>query len=462
DPEGLRVVRKARGETTHYVFEGTEPIYEKNVTTGKVKNYIFAGMKPIARVDGVLGDSSSKKYWITTDHIGNYRAVTNEQGRVVWQSEYTPFGSQYEKSSDPDFEEWNGFAGKELDPDSGLMYFNARWYDADTGRFISEDPARDPNSPGIYCYCRNNPINVIDPTGLYSLDDIGITSTTGGNFGNYDTSTNIGGGESGSPYTPPTPSTGTPENANPSNTSGSYNTNIPGVNYNYSIVYNGNDYTITDSYTNADGKTITVTTEKVGNTTTQTYKISYTVDGITYEQTGTITYAEGTEGANQRNVLAVENFVSDDNNKYEAIQIVLSQESGVIGGWQGSTLPNNTSSYATIVEGKYRLTRHNHSSSYADGGSYPAFTLNGGKPIATTGPNPNTESDYSGQYLANGINLHSGFKDTDNNGSQGCQTIKPGEGDYPKGSNWNSFYDAVNNGKTSNGAFVGYYYLIRL
>ncbi|NLW46515.1 MAG: hypothetical protein GXY86_04150 [Firmicutes bacterium] len=31
DPEGLRVVKKAKGETTHYVFEGTEPIFEKKI-----------------------------------------------------------------------------------------------------------------------------------------------------------------------------------------------------------------------------------------------------------------------------------------------------------------------------------------------------------------------------------------------------------------------------------------------
>jgi RHS repeat-associated protein len=171
DPEGLRIIKRAHGETIHYVFEGTEPIYEKNVTTGKVKNYIFAGSMPIARVDGVLGDSNSKKYWITTDHIGNYRAVTNDQGRVVWQSDYTAFGSQFEKSGDPDFEEWNGFTGKEMDPDTGLIYYNARWYDKETGRFISEDPMGDPNNPNLYSYCANNPIKNIDPTGCYYDSD---------------------------------------------------------------------------------------------------------------------------------------------------------------------------------------------------------------------------------------------------------------------------------------------------
>ena len=50
------------------------------------------------------------------------------------------------------FEECHGFTGEEYDPDTGLYYYNARWYDADIGRFISEDPGRDPNNPNLYVY----------------------------------------------------------------------------------------------------------------------------------------------------------------------------------------------------------------------------------------------------------------------------------------------------------------------
>jgi pimeloyl-ACP methyl ester carboxylesterase len=48
-----------------------------------------------------------------------------------------------------------------------LYYFNARWYDADTGRFISEDPIADPNNPNLYSYCANNPLSNTDSTGNY-------------------------------------------------------------------------------------------------------------------------------------------------------------------------------------------------------------------------------------------------------------------------------------------------------
>ena len=46
----------------------------------------------------------------------------------------------------------------------GLYYYNARWYDADTGRFISEDPARD--GANRYVYTANNPLKFVDPSGM--------------------------------------------------------------------------------------------------------------------------------------------------------------------------------------------------------------------------------------------------------------------------------------------------------
>ncbi|TCL53539.1 RHS repeat-associated protein, partial [Hydrogenispora ethanolica] len=60
-----------------------------------------------------------------------------------------------------------GFTGKEYDPDTGLYYFNARWYDSELGRFISADPAADPQNPNLYSYCGNNPVIRSDPDGQF-------------------------------------------------------------------------------------------------------------------------------------------------------------------------------------------------------------------------------------------------------------------------------------------------------
>jgi RHS repeat-associated protein len=56
------------------------------------------------------------------------------------------------------------FSGEGLPDFEGSFYFNARWYDPNTARFITEDPARD----GLlwYAYANNNPMKFTDPTGL--------------------------------------------------------------------------------------------------------------------------------------------------------------------------------------------------------------------------------------------------------------------------------------------------------
>jgi RHS repeat-associated protein len=53
--------------------------------------------------------------------------------------------------------------GKQVAADTGLYYFNARWYDSELERFVTEDPARD--GTNWYEYCGNNPLVRIDPTG---------------------------------------------------------------------------------------------------------------------------------------------------------------------------------------------------------------------------------------------------------------------------------------------------------
>lgn len=61
------------------------------------------------------------------------------------------------------------FTPKEIDTYTGLYYFNARWYDPNLGRFITEDPIKDGNN--WYIYTLNNPLKYTDPTGLRNIID---------------------------------------------------------------------------------------------------------------------------------------------------------------------------------------------------------------------------------------------------------------------------------------------------
>ena len=57
------------------------------------------------------------------------------------------------------------FTGKSYDVSVGLYYYNARWYDSLTGRFVSADPAGLSADANLYRYVGNDPLNNTDPTG---------------------------------------------------------------------------------------------------------------------------------------------------------------------------------------------------------------------------------------------------------------------------------------------------------
>ena len=86
-------------------------------------------------------------------------------GQTVWNSEYAPFGQV--TKDDSGFNKAIKFTGKDLDLETGLYYFNARWYDSDIGRFISEDPIKD--GLNWYTYAVSNPLMYVDPSGLDAI-----------------------------------------------------------------------------------------------------------------------------------------------------------------------------------------------------------------------------------------------------------------------------------------------------
>ena len=60
------------------------------------------------------------------------------------------------------------YTGRDYDPETGLQYYRARYYDPSLGHFISEDPVRFAAGSDFYIYAQNQPTNMFDPTGLKS------------------------------------------------------------------------------------------------------------------------------------------------------------------------------------------------------------------------------------------------------------------------------------------------------
>jgi RHS repeat-associated protein len=58
------------------------------------------------------------------------------------------------------------YTGRDYDPETGLRYYRARYYSADTGGFLSEDPAMFKGKTNFYAYVLNEPTKLVDSPGL--------------------------------------------------------------------------------------------------------------------------------------------------------------------------------------------------------------------------------------------------------------------------------------------------------
>ena len=124
--------------------------------------------------------AAERVYYFHNDHLGTPQAMSDATGRKVWEAEYEPFGKAT-VNEDPD---GDGklvinnlrFPGQYFDAETGLHYNYYRDYDPVTGRYLQPDPIGLMGGLNPYRYVRNNPINFVDPFGLYDRDvHLGLT-----------------------------------------------------------------------------------------------------------------------------------------------------------------------------------------------------------------------------------------------------------------------------------------------
>ena len=147
--------------------------------------------------------------WLTRDHSQSIRLRTDAAGALLEAAIYAPYGAQ-----SPGLTIAKGYIGERHDPETGLLYLNARYMDPVLGRFLSPDDW-DPTIPGVgtnrYAYAANDPINLSDPSGHlhpsadpnYSPDGSSWGASSGG--GSSWGGSSWGGSFGGSAWSTPDP-----------------------------------------------------------------------------------------------------------------------------------------------------------------------------------------------------------------------------------------------------------------
>ena len=117
-------------------------------------------------------------YYYQRNLLGDVIAIYNTSGAKVVEYAYDAYGNCTIKSTTTNYPLANAnpirYRGYYFDEDTNLYYLNARYYSPEFRRFISPDDTSylDPenvNGLNLYCYCNNDPINFVDPSGHFMI-----------------------------------------------------------------------------------------------------------------------------------------------------------------------------------------------------------------------------------------------------------------------------------------------------
>jgi len=175
DAAGQRVRKTSSAGTVDYIYDlAGHEVAEVSSAGVWNRGEVYAGGRHLATYDG------GTTYFNHADWLGTERARSSLAAMLCETIISLPFGDgQAPKSvnvpcvpSDPSPMH---FTGKERDAETGLDYFGARYNASNMGRFMTPDPLGgslvDPQTLNKYAYTRNNPVNLTDPTGLYTCRD---------------------------------------------------------------------------------------------------------------------------------------------------------------------------------------------------------------------------------------------------------------------------------------------------
>ena len=206
----LKYTDEGRSETLYFnnFFTIHIPTQDQNNPQGlRVHKHIFVGNSRLVTAmthtdnSGDNEEQKAKRYYYHSDHLGSAQFVTDWHGRQYEHIEYTPYGELWIEEVAAGLDKLPfRFTGKELDEETGLYYYGARYLDPKYSRWLSGDPAlndyipkapindeakkHNENLPGmggvfntvnlhVYHYAGNNPIKYTDPDGKwFFIDDL--------------------------------------------------------------------------------------------------------------------------------------------------------------------------------------------------------------------------------------------------------------------------------------------------
>lgn len=111
-------------------------------------------------------ENESLVFFYHPDHLGSTSYVTDADGNIAQHVEYIPYGEVFVEERNSQFSTNYLFNAKELDNETGLYYYGARYLDPTGAMWLSVDPLFEKYAGmSPYNYCAGNPVKLVDPDG---------------------------------------------------------------------------------------------------------------------------------------------------------------------------------------------------------------------------------------------------------------------------------------------------------
>ena len=161
DGLGRRIEKDVNGNISRYVYDGADIALEYGGTNNFIARFTHGD-----QIDQPLAiQKAGAFYFYHADHQGSITHLTKLDGSLANEYRYDSFGNISFPIPETVIQPFT-YTGREFDVESGLYYYRARYYDSQTGRFLSEDPIRfNGLDQNLYRYVFNDPVNFIDPEG---------------------------------------------------------------------------------------------------------------------------------------------------------------------------------------------------------------------------------------------------------------------------------------------------------